>query len=87
MKLEFQRETSIPIFIVALFTRAKTWKRPSCLLTDKYILYFLYYAYEYVHLYMYVYIYIYNPYMYAHIFIYGLIQKEEEEESSRGQRA
>ena len=30
-----ERDTCIPLFTAALFTRARTWKQPSCLLTDE----------------------------------------------------
>ena len=30
-------DTSTPIFIVALFTIAKTWKQPKCPLTEEWI--------------------------------------------------
>ena len=32
-----QKDTCIPMFTVALFTIAKTWKHPKCALTDKWI--------------------------------------------------
>ena len=32
-----QNGTCTPVFIVALFTIAKTWKQPRCLLTDDWI--------------------------------------------------
>ena len=32
-----QRDTCTPVFIVALFTIAKTWKHPKCPLTDGWI--------------------------------------------------
>ena len=31
------KDTCIPLFIAALFTIARTWKRPRCPLTDKWI--------------------------------------------------
>ena len=31
----FEKDTCIPLFIAALFTTARTWKRPSCPSTDK----------------------------------------------------
>ena len=32
-----ERDTCIPMFIAALFTIARTWKQPRCLLADKWI--------------------------------------------------
>ena len=32
-----ERDTRIPVFITALFTRARTWKQPRCPLADKWI--------------------------------------------------
>ena len=32
-----EREMCIPMFITALFTIARTWKQPRCLLADKWI--------------------------------------------------
>ena len=32
-----ERDTHIPVFIAALFTIAKTWKKTKCLLTDNWI--------------------------------------------------
>ena len=37
MKAGSQGDIYIPIFIAALFTKAKTWKQPKCLLTDEWI--------------------------------------------------
>ena len=34
-KTIIQKDTSTPMFIAALFTIAKTWKQPKCLLTDE----------------------------------------------------
>ena len=34
---KFKREGSLPMFIAALFTIAKTWKQPNCTLTDEQI--------------------------------------------------
>ena len=31
------KETCIPLFIAALFTIARTWKQPTCPLTDEWI--------------------------------------------------
>ena len=36
-KTFFQKDTSTPMFIRALFTRAKTWKQPKCPLTREWI--------------------------------------------------
>ena len=30
-----RKDTCTPVFIVALFTRAKTWKQPKCLFTEE----------------------------------------------------
>ena len=34
---KIEKDTCIPLFIVALFTIARTWKQPRCPLTDKWI--------------------------------------------------
>ena len=34
---KIERETCIPLFIVALLTIARTWKQPGCPLTDEWI--------------------------------------------------
>ena len=34
---KIEKDTSIPLFIVALFTIARTWKKPRCPLTDEWI--------------------------------------------------
>ena len=36
-KTIIQKDTCIPMFIAALFTRARTWKQPNCPLTDEWI--------------------------------------------------
>ena len=36
-KTSIQKDTCTPVFIIALFTRAKTWKQPKCPLTDEWI--------------------------------------------------
>ena len=36
-KTFIQKDTSIPMFIVALFTIAKTWKKPKCPSADEWI--------------------------------------------------
>ena len=32
-----ETDTCMPVFIAALFTIARTWKQPGCLLTDEWI--------------------------------------------------
>ena len=41
---KIEKDTCIPLFIAALFTIARTWKQPRCLLTDAWIkkLWYLY---------------------------------------------
>ena len=34
---KFEKDTSFPLFIAALFTIAKTWKQPRCPLTGEWI--------------------------------------------------
>ena len=34
---KIERDTSIPLFITALFTIARAWKHPRCPLTDEWI--------------------------------------------------
>ena len=34
---KIEKYTSIPLFIAALFTIARTWKQPRCPLTDEWI--------------------------------------------------
>ena len=34
---KMEKNTCIPLFIAALFTIARTWKQPGCLLTDEWI--------------------------------------------------
>ena len=36
-KTKIERDTSIPFFIAALFTIARTWKQPGCPSTDEWI--------------------------------------------------
>ena len=36
-KTRIERDTCIPVFIAALFTTARTWKRPRCPLADEWI--------------------------------------------------
>ena len=36
-EIRIEREMCIPMFITALFTIARTWKQPRCLLADKWI--------------------------------------------------
>ena len=42
----FRRDTSTPMFIAALSTRAKVWKEPKCPSTDKWIkkIWYIYYG-------------------------------------------
>ena len=42
-----QKYTCIPLFIAALFTRARIWKQPRCLLTDEWIKLWYIYTMEY----------------------------------------
>ena len=42
MKTLIQKDTCTPMFIAALFTRAKTWKQPKCPSTDEWIKKMLY---------------------------------------------
>ena len=41
-KTIIQKDTCIPVFIVALFTIARTWKQPGCPSTDEWIKKFWY---------------------------------------------
>ena len=34
---KIEKDTHIPLFIAALFTKARTWKQPRCSLTDEWI--------------------------------------------------
>ena len=34
---KIERDTGIPLFIVALFTKARTWRQPRCPLADEWI--------------------------------------------------
>ena len=34
---KIEKDTCIPLFIAALFTIARTWKQPRCLLIDEWI--------------------------------------------------
>ena len=36
-KTLIQKDTWTPMFIAALFTKAKTWKQPKCSLTDEWM--------------------------------------------------
>ena len=36
-KTIIQKDTCTPMFIAALFTKARTWRQPRCLLTDEWI--------------------------------------------------
>ena len=42
-----EKDTGIPLFIAALFTIARTWKQPRCLLTDEWIKLWYIYTMEY----------------------------------------
>ena len=45
---KIENNTCIPLFIAALFTKARTWKQPRCSLTDEWIKKLLYiYTMEY----------------------------------------
>ena len=37
IKLQSKKETCTPMFIAALFTKAKTWKQPKCPSTEEWI--------------------------------------------------
>ena len=36
-KTKIEKDTYVPLFIAALFTRARTWRQPRCPLTDEWI--------------------------------------------------
>ena len=36
-EIKTEKDTCVPLFIAALFTIARTWKQPRCLLTDEWI--------------------------------------------------
>ena len=44
---KIEKDTCIPLFIEALFTIARTWKQPRCLLTDEWIKKWYIYTMEY----------------------------------------
>ena len=44
-----QKDTCTPIFIVALFTIAKTWRHPNCPLTDEWIKMWCVYTHTHTH--------------------------------------
>ena len=46
-KVIIRRDTCTPMFLVALFTIAKTWKQPKCPSTDKYMKILYIYTMEY----------------------------------------
>ena len=48
MKILIQKDTCIPMFMMALFTIAKTQKQPKCPLTDEWIKK-MWYIYIYTH--------------------------------------
>ena len=37
METRIERDTCIPMFTAALFTIARTWKQPKCMLTEEWI--------------------------------------------------
>ena len=67
-KIIIQKDRCTPVFIVALFTIAKTWKQPKCPSTD-----------EWIKMMWYVYIYIYtSTYIYTHTMEYYSALKKNE---------
>ena len=46
-KTVIQKDACTPIFITALFTIARTWEQPECLLTDEWIKMWYIYTMEY----------------------------------------
>ena len=36
-EIKIENDTCVPLFIAALFTKARTWKQPRCPLTDEWI--------------------------------------------------
>ena len=64
-----------PMFSVALFIKAKTWKQPKSLLTDEWIKKKTTCIYIYIHICIYIYIYMYTYiciylYIYTYMYIY-----------------
>ena len=47
VETKIERDTCIPLFTVALFTIARTWKQPRCPLTDEWIKKWYIYTTEY----------------------------------------
>ena len=45
-KTRIERDTCTPMFITALFTIARTWKQPRCLLADEWIRKFVVHMYN-----------------------------------------
>ena len=56
-KTRIRKDACTPMFIAALFVKAKTWKQPRCPSTNEWIKKIRY---------IYMYIYIYNIYIYIH---------------------
>ena len=46
-KTKIEKNTCVPLFIAALFTITRTWKQPTCLLTDEWIKLWYTYTMEY----------------------------------------
>ena len=65
MKTGYQIYMYTPMFIAALFTKAKIWKQPKCLSTDEWIKE-MFYTYIYIYIKHVMKYYIYNGY-YIHI--------------------
>ena len=52
-KILIQKDTCTPMFIVALITKAKTWKQSKCPLTDKWIKMCVYtHTHTHIHIYI-----------------------------------
>ena len=67
-----QKDTCAPVFIIVLFTIAKTWKKPKCPLTEEWIkkMWFVYiYTYIYIHTYIYIYI---HTHTHIHTYIHTM---------------
>ena len=71
----FQKNAFIPMFIIALFTIAKTWKQPKCSQVEQYIKR----MYICICVYMCVCTYIYT-YIYTHTYIYGILHSHKKNE-------
>ena len=63
------------MFIVALFTIAKTWKQPKCPSTDEWRKMWDVYVYVYICVCVYIYTYIYLQYIHIHIYILYICSK------------